>query len=107
VPGILHVLKLYTLQVILAVLRHKVCEGTFSSRFKVPVRLQRAWHLQFRQRMRRDTDFTDPDEYLTGGDLQTITAPVGMIDVKERANAIGWFSDRTESHHRLAFYSLP
>ena len=106
-PKILHVLKIYTLQVILDVLRHKVESGTFSSRFRVSVRLQRIWYLQFRRRMRIITDFPDPQKALSKCDSQTMASPVSLTVVNECANAAGWYRDRTASHHRLAFYMPP
>lgn len=106
-PQILHVLKIYTMQVILNVLRHKVVNGIFSSRINVPVRIQRLWYLQFRRRMRLVTDFPDPVESLEGGNLQTIASPVSLTVIKECADAVGWYRDRTASHHRLAFYTPP
>lgn len=106
-PKILHVLKIYTLQVILDVLRHKVESGTFSSRFRVPVRLQRIWYLQFRRRMRIITDFPDPQKALSKCDSQTMASPVNLTEIKECADAAGWYRDRTASHHRLAFYTPP
>ena len=106
-PQILHVLKIYTMQVILDVLRQKVVKGTFSSRFNVPVRLQRLWYLQFRRRMRLVTDFPDPVESLERENLQTMASPVSLTLIKECADAAGWYRNRTASHHRLAFYMPP
>lgn len=106
-PKILHVLKIYTLKTIIGVLSFRLERGHFSRALKVPVKLQRIWFMQFRRRMRLETDFPCLKAALQDKDSQILSSPVGLTEIKECAEVSGWFLGRSASHHRLAFYTPP
>ena len=100
-PKMLHALKTYTLETIMKVLTFKVEHDHFSSRFRVPVKLQRIWHQQYINRLRISEEFSDG---MPLADSILPCAPLNLVEIKDRANLIVWVEDRGRAHHRLGFY---
>lgn len=100
-PSILHALKLYTLRTIIQVLSYRVAENHFTSRIRVPVKLQRVWFLLYHKRLRILTDFPEKSQ---ANYSPVCCAPLVLSELRDSANIQYWIHNRSPSHHRLGFY---
>lgn len=99
-PGIIHVLKLYTLETIVKVLSHRLEKGHFTRRIPVPVRLQSIWFGQFMRRSRSGTNFPDLGMILSSGD-QSLASPVSLRKLDNPVNPACALTRQVKPHHPL------